>query len=36
MAYLTKQNNPDAPNLKNALIQKHYDRKHGKDAYYGQ
>jgi L-ribulose-5-phosphate 4-epimerase len=36
MAYLTLQINPDAPPLKNALIQKHYDRKHGKDAYYGQ
>lgn len=36
MAYLTLQINPDAPQLKNALIQKHYERKHGKDAYYGQ
>ena len=36
MAYLTLQINPDAPLLKNALIQKHYERKHGKDAYYGQ
>jgi L-ribulose-5-phosphate 4-epimerase len=36
MAYLTLQINPDAPRLKDSLIQKHYDRKHGKDAYYGQ
>ncbi len=36
MAYLTLQINPDAPFLKEALIKKHYDRKHGKDAYYGQ
>lgn len=36
MAYLTLQINPEAPSLKNALIRKHYDRKHGKDAYYGQ
>lgn len=36
MAYLTLQINPKAPRLKDTLIQKHYDRKHGKDAYYGQ
>lgn len=36
MAYLTRQINPDAPRMKDSLIQKHYDRKHGKDAYYGQ
>ena len=36
MAYLTLQINPNAPRLKDMLIQKHYDRKHGKDAYYGQ
>ncbi len=36
MAYLTLQINPEAPRLKDALIQKHYERKHGKDAYYGQ
>lgn len=36
MAYLTLQINPEAPRLKNALIKKHYDRKHGKGAYYGQ
>lgn len=36
MATLTLQINPDAPRLKDALIKKHYARKHGKDAYYGQ
>lgn len=36
MAYLTLSINPNAPQLKSSLIQKHYDRKHGKDAYYGQ
>ena len=36
MAYLTRQINPDAPRLKNSLIKKHYERKHGKNAYYGQ
>ena len=36
MAHLTLTINPEAPRLKNSLIQKHYDRKHGKDAYYGQ
>lgn len=36
MAYLTEQINPAAPRLKDALIQKHYQRKHGPDAYYGQ
>jgi L-ribulose-5-phosphate 4-epimerase len=36
MAYLSLQINPNASRMKNTLIQKHYDRKHGKDAYYGQ
>lgn len=36
IAYLTEQINPEVARLKSALIQKHYDRKHGKDAYYGQ
>lgn len=36
MAYLTLQIRPDAPRLKDALIRKHYDRKHGQNAYYGQ
>ena len=36
MAYLTLQINPSAPRLKDALIKKHYERKHGKNSYYGQ
>jgi len=36
MALLTRQINPLAPNLKPALIQKHFERKHGPDSYYGQ
>ncbi|MEZ4776854.1 MAG: L-ribulose-5-phosphate 4-epimerase [Bacteroidia bacterium] len=36
MAWLTRQIRPDSPRLKNSLIKKHYDRKHGKNAYYGQ
>ena len=36
MAYLTLQINPLAPRLKDTLRMKHYERKHGKNAYYGQ
>lgn len=36
MALLTEQINPQAPRLKDALIKKHYERKHGGEAYYGQ
>jgi len=36
MAFLTLQINPQVPHLKNALIKKHYERKHGPGAYYGQ
>jgi len=36
MAYLTEQINPSAPRLKDSLINKHWERKHGKEAYYGQ
>jgi L-ribulose-5-phosphate 4-epimerase len=36
MAWLTGQINPNAPRLKDALIKKHYERKHGPDSYYGQ
>lgn len=36
MAYLTEQINSNAPRLKNALIKKHFERKHGPDSYYGQ
>jgi L-ribulose-5-phosphate 4-epimerase len=36
MALLTLSINPDAPRLSDALIKKHYERKHGKNSYYGQ
>ena len=36
MAFLTELINKDAPRLKEALIRKHYQRKHGPDSYYGQ
>jgi L-ribulose-5-phosphate 4-epimerase len=36
MAYLTEQIHPSVDRLKDSLINKHYDRKHGSNAYYGQ
>jgi len=36
MAYLTEQINSNASTLKEALIKKHFERKHGPDSYYGQ
>ncbi len=36
MATLTLQINPKVPRLSDALINKHYSRKHGPDSYYGQ
>jgi L-ribulose-5-phosphate 4-epimerase len=36
MAYLTEQINANAPRLKDALVKKHFERKHGPDSYYGQ
>lgn len=36
MALLTRQLDPAATPLKSSLINKHYQRKHGKGAYYGQ
>jgi L-ribulose-5-phosphate 4-epimerase len=36
MALYTIQINSQIPRLKESLIQKHYQRKHGPDAYYGQ
>lgn len=36
MAFITLQINPNAPRLKDSLIKKHYERKHGKNSYYGQ
>ncbi len=36
MAQVTVTVNPEAKTLKPAIIDRHYRRKHGKDAYYGQ
>ena len=36
MALLTEHVNPGASALKSTLIDKHFQRKHGKNAYYGQ
>jgi L-ribulose-5-phosphate 4-epimerase len=36
LAFITRSVNPDAPRLPRALVVKHFERKHGKDAYYGQ
>ena len=36
MAYLTRQINPEASPINEALKKKHFERKHGKNAYYGQ
>jgi L-ribulose-5-phosphate 4-epimerase len=36
MAYLTEQIRKDSPLLKDALIKKHFERKHGPGSYYGQ
>lgn len=36
MALLTESINPNTPRLKDSLIKKHFERKHGPDSYYGQ
>lgn len=36
MALFTEQIRPEVPRLKDALIKKHYERKHGPNSYYGQ
>ncbi|AWB69129.1 L-ribulose-5-phosphate 4-epimerase (plasmid) [Saccharobesus litoralis] len=36
MAYLTKTLNPQIGDLKQEIMDKHYQRKNGKNAYYGQ
>ena len=36
MALFTKQIVPDAERVDESLLEKHYSRKHGKNAYYGQ
>jgi L-ribulose-5-phosphate 4-epimerase len=36
LAYITEQVKPFAPRLKDALVKKHFERKHGPGSYYGQ
>ena len=36
LATLTEKINPNAPRLKDSLINKHWERKHGANSYYGQ
>jgi L-ribulose-5-phosphate 4-epimerase len=36
MAFVTHTLDPSAARLSNRITQKHFERKHGKDAYYGQ
>ena len=36
MAFITRTLEPAAPRLSERLIRKHFERKHGKNAYYGQ
>jgi L-ribulose-5-phosphate 4-epimerase len=36
MALLTEQLNPNAVRLQDSLVKKHFERKHGKNSYYGQ
>jgi L-ribulose-5-phosphate 4-epimerase len=36
MASITEQANPEATRLKDSLIKKHFERKHGPGSYYGQ
>jgi len=36
MAFITQSINPDTPRLSQSIVRKHFERKHGKNAYYGQ
>jgi L-ribulose-5-phosphate 4-epimerase len=36
MAFITLSVNPDTPRLPQSIVLKHFERKHGKNAYYGQ
>ena len=36
LAWLTLQIKPQSSNIKSELIQRHFSRKHGPNAYYGQ
>jgi len=36
MAFITRGIHPEAARLPDRLIRKHFERKHGPSAYYGQ
>ncbi len=36
LAFVTEQLNPSVKDMDNVLLRKHYDRKNGKNSYYGQ
>jgi L-ribulose-5-phosphate 4-epimerase len=36
MAFITLSVKPDTPRLSQSIVRKHFERKHGKNAYYGQ
>jgi L-ribulose-5-phosphate 4-epimerase len=36
IAFITHSINPDTPRLSQSIVRKHFERKHGKNAYYGQ
>jgi L-ribulose-5-phosphate 4-epimerase len=36
MAFVTRSVNPETPRLPRSIVLKHFERKHGKNAYYGQ
>jgi L-ribulose-5-phosphate 4-epimerase len=36
MAFVTLSVNPGTPRLSQSIVRKHFERKHGKNAYYGQ
>jgi L-ribulose-5-phosphate 4-epimerase len=36
MAFITRTLNPQAARLPDHIVRKHFERKHGKNAYYGQ
>jgi ribulose-5-phosphate 4-epimerase/fuculose-1-phosphate aldolase len=36
MAFITRSLDPQAGPLPKHLVSKHFERKHGKNAYYGQ
>ena len=36
MAFGTRMIDPHAPELESYILEKHYRRKHGPNAYYGQ